>query len=66
MSSRPKKNEAIAAAINDTALVGMEEMRITTIREAFDRWKAALVDEGTEESQAARRRAHARSRTWKL
>ena len=33
---------------------------IKTIREAFDRWKAALVDQDKQTTPAARHRAHAR------
>jgi hypothetical protein len=33
---------------------------INTIREAFDRWKGALLEQDKQTSQAARRRAHAR------
>src|SRR6476620_2829559 len=33
---------------------------INTIREAFDRWKSALVDQAKQTTQAARHRAHAR------
>ena len=33
---------------------------INTIREAFDRWKGALVDQDRQTTQAARHRAHAR------
>ena len=31
-----------------------------TIREAFDRWKGALVDQAKQTTRAARHRAHAR------
>jgi hypothetical protein len=31
-----------------------------TLREAFDRWKDALIDQDKETTQAARHRAHAR------
>ena len=33
---------------------------IKTIREAFDRWKGALVDQDKQTTPAARHRAHAR------
>jgi hypothetical protein len=33
---------------------------INTIREAFDRWKGALVDQAKQTTRAARHRAHAR------
>ena len=33
---------------------------INTIREAFDRWKGALVDQSKQTTPAARHRAHAR------
>ena len=33
---------------------------IKTIREAFDRWKRALVDQNKQTTPAARHRAHAR------
>ena len=33
---------------------------INTIREAFDRWKGALVDQDKQATRAARHRAHAR------
>ena len=33
---------------------------IKTIREAFDRWKGALVDQNKQTTPAARHRAHAR------
>ena len=33
---------------------------INTIREAFDRWKGALVDQVKQTTRAARHRAHAR------
>ena len=33
---------------------------INTIREAFDRWKSALVDQAKQTTRAARHRAHAR------
>src|SRR4029077_4492724 len=33
---------------------------INTIREAFDRWKGALVDKAKQTPRAARHRAHAR------
>jgi hypothetical protein len=33
---------------------------INTIREAFDRWKGALVDQDKQTTRAARHRAHAR------
>jgi hypothetical protein len=33
---------------------------IDTIREAFDRWKGALIDQDKQTTQAARHRAHAR------
>ena len=33
---------------------------INTIREAFDQWKGALVDQAKQTTQAARHRAHAR------
>ena len=33
---------------------------INTIREAFDRWKGALIDQDKQATRAARHRAHAR------
>ena len=33
---------------------------INTIREAFDRWKGALIDQDKQTTKAARHRAHAR------
>jgi hypothetical protein len=33
---------------------------INTIREAFDRWKGALVDQDEQTTRASRHRAHAR------
>ena len=44
-------------------LMGREEPvvnSINTIREAFDRWKGALVDQSKQTTPAARHRAHAR------
>jgi len=32
----------------------------TTLRDAFDRWKGALIDQDKQTTKAARHRAHAR------
>ena len=39
---------------------GEEPMVNTTLRDAFDRWKGALIDQDKQTTKAARHRAHAR------